>query len=364
MISWWKFLFSFFVFATLCFGSVIRFSSPFQFHSSEHVFSSSYNSLQISVLSIVSIQVLKNSVSFSCRISRFSSQSPNIWPVSLYRRSNFQKVLIFTSNLKILFLKFLRKTLTFYFRTTLFQSGKVYLHRCNSPVSSSSDPKRQHRKPVPELQDLNFPPSPAEENLDLKLFPSNEYQSVCTLDKVKSALERAEKESGKKRHANCGSSDISSSRICSSLSSPSSPSVREGEAGDGEEEKSSDSFESGPVFAAGCPSCLLYVLLSKSNPKCPRCATVVPFRSFKKPRIDLNATVWENREKVRGDFVNKVGNRIGGKSYTFFSICVSDDHGDLHRKIGNWETFFFVLLLYWGSFFFGQSGCVNLDFLM
>ena len=188
-------------------------------------------------------------------------------------------------------MKFLRKTLTFYFRTTLFQSGKVYLHRCNSPVSSSSDPKRQHQKPVPELQDLNFPPSPAEENLDLKLFPSNEYQSVCTLDKVKSALERAEKESGKKRHANCGSSDISSSRICSSLSSPSSPSVREGEAGDGEEEKSSDSFESGPVFAAGCPSCLLYVLLSKSNPKCPRCATVVPFRSFKKPRIDLNATV-------------------------------------------------------------------------
>lgn len=171
------------------------------------------------------------------------------------------------------------------------KSGKVYLHRCNSPVSSSSDPKQRHQKPVPALQDLNFPPSLAEENLDLKLFPSNEYQSVCTLDKVKSALERAEKESGKKRHANCGSSDMSSSRICSSLSSPSSPSIREGEAGDGEEEKSSDSFESGPVFAAGCPSCLLYVLLSKSNPKCPRCATVVPFRSFKKPRIDLNATV-------------------------------------------------------------------------
>lgn len=172
-----------------------------------------------------------------------------------------------------------------------FQSGKVYLHRCSSPISSSPDPNPQHQKPVPELQDLNFPPILAEESLDLKLFPSSEYQSVCTLDKVKTALERAERESVKKRNVNCGSSDLSSSRLYSSLSSPSSPSIREGEVGDGEEEKSSDSSESGLVFAAGCPNCLLYVLISKANPKCPRCETVVPYRSFKKPRIDLNATV-------------------------------------------------------------------------
>lgn len=171
------------------------------------------------------------------------------------------------------------------------KSGEIYLQRCNSPVSSSHSNSRQQQRSVPELQDLNFPPNLVEDNnLDLKLFPSTDYQSVCTLDKVKSALERAERESGKKRSLNFGSSDLSSSRICSSLSSPSTSVRGGGEIGDGDEEKSSDSFESGSVLAAGCPSCLLYILISKTNPKCPRCNTlVVPARPLKKPRIDLNA---------------------------------------------------------------------------
>ncbi|KAF8408653.1 hypothetical protein HHK36_004716 [Tetracentron sinense] len=168
----------------------------------------------------------------------------------------------------------------------LFLSGKVYLQRCNSPISSSSssEQKRQHQnRTLPELQDLNFPPSSSSSNLleesclDLKLVPSNNYQSVCTLDKVKSALERAQKESGKKRSL--------SSPIRCSISSRSS-SIREEEEQD-EEERSS----SGLLFAAGCPGCLLYVLISKRNPKCPRCDSIVPSPILKKPRIDLNISV-------------------------------------------------------------------------
>ncbi|KAF8408641.1 hypothetical protein HHK36_004704 [Tetracentron sinense] len=166
------------------------------------------------------------------------------------------------------------------------KSGKVYLQRCNSPISSSSssEQKRQHQnRTLPELQDLNFPPSSSSSNLleesclDLKLVPSNNYQSVCTLDKVKSALERAQKESGKKRSL--------SSPIRCSISSRSS-SIREEEEQD-EEERSS----AGLLFAAGCPGCLLYVLISKRNPKCPKCDSIVPSPILKKPRIDLNISV-------------------------------------------------------------------------
>ncbi|KAM7499123.1 hypothetical protein LguiA_023537 [Lonicera macranthoides] len=173
-------------------------------------------------------------------------------------------------------------------------SGKVYLQRCNSPntSSSSSELKHQNNQTLPKLQDLNFPPPSKQAlnlfddtNLDLKLVqssstspasPSN-YQSVCTLDKVKSALERAEKETIKKR-------SISMSKS-SSPPSNSSSSIKETDIDYAE--KSSTSF------AAGCPSCLLYVLISKSNPKCPRCNMTIPLPTImsKKPRIDLNISI-------------------------------------------------------------------------
>ncbi|KAJ4975356.1 hypothetical protein NE237_000462 [Protea cynaroides] len=177
------------------------------------------------------------------------------------------------------------------------QSGKVFLQRCNSSISSSSSgsehknyhqrQQQQQNRSVPELQDLNFPPVTASSNpledtrLELRLVPSFDYQSVCTLDKVKSALERAEKESGKKRS--------------SSYASASSSSIKEAakETEEGEEKSSSSSvIESGSnlLIAAGCPGCLLYVLISKNNPKCPRCDSIVPISPPKKPRIDLNST--------------------------------------------------------------------------
>ncbi|ERN14794.1 hypothetical protein AMTRI_Chr02g212830 [Amborella trichopoda] len=153
------------------------------------------------------------------------------------------------------------------------KSGKIYL---------------QKQKAYKELQDLNFPPcsnstkssattecnSPLlrgeDSLLDLKLdlhstsststSPNSiDYQSVCTLEKVKSALERAGKESGKRPMGLNGTDGPSPS--------------------------------SQAMFAAGCPGCLLYVLISGANPKCPRCGTHVPCPNTKKPKLDLNTSL-------------------------------------------------------------------------
>lgn len=180
-------------------------------------------------------------------------------------------------------------TLTCY---SWFQSGKVYIQRCNSSNSSSStsENKQQRAKSVAKFQDLNFPLASNEPlnlfddgSLDLKLLPSStsstsssNYQSVCTLDKVKSALERAGREQVRKRSISMTKS--------SSPPSNSSSSVKDSDID--HEEKSSGSL------AAGCPSCLLYVLISKSDPKCPRCNGIVPSPvAVKKPRIDLNISI-------------------------------------------------------------------------
>ncbi|XWS19964.1 hypothetical protein CRYUN_Cryun31cG0060900 [Craigia yunnanensis] len=163
-----------------------------------------------------------------------------------------------------------------------FKPGKVQTQKCSSPKSplsasasnSSADGKNKNQLPNSiqdsKFQDLNFPPINFFEDmtsLDLKLQPltPSRYQSVCTLDKVKYALERAEKETMKKRS-----------------SSPPAP------------ESASFLATSSPtpgMFAAACPGCLLYVIASKTNPRCPRCNSIVPSAlSVKKPRIDLNAS--------------------------------------------------------------------------
>ncbi|XP_030474914.1 uncharacterized protein LOC115692249 [Syzygium oleosum] len=172
------------------------------------------------------------------------------------------------------------------------KSGKVYIQRCRSQaLPSSSNHKHQPiNSAPPQFQDLNFPPSPSklafngsdDAFLDLKLLTSSSpstscnYQSVCTLDKVKSALERADRELAKKRSPFWKSSP-------SPLHSLTSSSIKETQGEDSNQEVS--------AFAAGCPSCLLYILISKDNPKCPRCNSVVPFPSSKKPRIDLNISI-------------------------------------------------------------------------
>ncbi|KAL1815023.1 hypothetical protein ACET3Z_017597 [Daucus carota] len=171
------------------------------------------------------------------------------------------------------------------------KSGKVYLQSCNSPKTpvSSCEHKHQTNQIVSTLQDSKCLPATKQPlnlfddaSLELKLAQSSppqssyNYQSVCTLDKVKSALKRAEKEMTRKR-------SISMSQ--SSSPSNSSSSVKETENMDSEDKSCAS-------FAGSCPSCLLYVLISKSNPRCPRCNMIVPSHMpSKKPRIDLNISL-------------------------------------------------------------------------
>lgn len=156
-----------------------------------------------------------------------------------------------------------------------------------------------------KFQDLNFPPSSkqtlnllveADANLDLKLLSSSPppssanspcYQSVCTLDKVRSALERAEKEETTTATV-LGKRSMSVLTSKSSSRSNSSSSIKENDDYKGVDQKSTASC------ATGCPTCLMYVLISRSNPKCPRCSSIVPLpfaAANKKPRIDLNMSI-------------------------------------------------------------------------
>ncbi|OIW21131.1 hypothetical protein TanjilG_29787 [Lupinus angustifolius] len=177
------------------------------------------------------------------------------------------------------------------------KSGKMSIQRCNSSSSSPSmsENKLNMNEAGPKLDDLNFPPSSSkvplnlfdETTLDLKLFssslPSSNFQSVCTLDKVKSALERAKKEPIRKKRSLMKSTLFSSP---SASYSSSSFSIRETL-----EEESDEKVLSSPM-AVGCPGCLSYVLITKNNnPECPKCNSVVTLPLMKKPRIDLNITI-------------------------------------------------------------------------
>lgn len=166
------------------------------------------------------------------------------------------------------------------------QSGKTYLQ------------KRESNSSAPNLQDLNLPPPPSSatagavpENstaLDLKLVapaPSAAaYQSVCTLEKVKSALERE----SRIRLPHRPRSDASPSPSSSTTSS----SIKRRAVVDQDEDGATDgSDSSGGMIAAGCPGCLLYVLIAKVDPRCPRCDSHVPVPTLKKKlRIDLNSS--------------------------------------------------------------------------
>lgn len=201
------------------------------------------------------------------------------------------------------------------------KSGKVYIQRCNSPnsppSSQFSDLKNQTNQTLEKFQDLNVLPSPLlpslslssssskklalnlfeETSLDLKLVPSSpvpsssslyNYQSVCTLDKVKFALERAEKNFTNRKRSSLSQSSSPSN---SSSSTRVTHQEEHEEVEYGGERFSSLSSQSGQLFAAGCPNCLLYVMISKSNPKCPRCNSTIPLPVMKKPRIDLNMSI-------------------------------------------------------------------------
>ncbi|KAE8654142.1 myb-related protein Zm1-like [Hibiscus syriacus] len=177
------------------------------------------------------------------------------------------------------------------------KSGKAYLQRCNSSNSSQSSDgtKHQNNQTVSKLQDLNFPLSPSkpllnlldETNLELKLLSSSSpgYQSVCTLDKIKFALERVEKNPIKNRSSSSSSSSLWKSSLSPSYASSSSL-IKDSLYGVGDQER----LFASPV-AAGCPGCLSYVMVMRHYPRCPRCNTVVPMPASKKPRLDLNISI-------------------------------------------------------------------------
>ncbi|VFQ58744.1 unnamed protein product [Cuscuta campestris] len=182
------------------------------------------------------------------------------------------------------------------------KSGKVYLQRCNSsntwPARSESKQRSGNQTAAVNLQDLNFPPASKpqpnpfdETSLDLKLVtsspppPAANLYSVCTLEKVKSALERAEKEEfSRKRSISLSNSSSSPTR---------SSSNRDHEIDQEIHNNNYSSSSDSSSYAAGCPTCLLYVLISRSSPRCPRCNTIVPspVLDHKKPRIDLNISI-------------------------------------------------------------------------
>ncbi|KAG7023010.1 hypothetical protein SDJN02_16746 [Cucurbita argyrosperma subsp. argyrosperma] len=140
------------------------------------------------------------------------------------------------------------------------KSGKVYIQRSqtpDSPLNSDSKQRQMKNQTESKSQDLNFPPSPSkrtlnlfnETSLDLNLTSSTNYASVCTLEKVKTALERADKELIEKR-----------SKLWKSPSSPSA-------AKEIQEEEAAESRKSAAPMAVGCPGCLSYVLVTKKQPK-------------------------------------------------------------------------------------------------
>ncbi|RCV41587.1 hypothetical protein SEVIR_9G147400v4 [Setaria viridis] len=125
------------------------------------------------------------------------------------------------------------------------------------------------------------------------------YHSVCTIEKVKTALERFERgrhqhqHPQQQQHSGAGASPSSSSVTTSSVKRRGGGGDSSGgavEQGDGCDSPSGGG--GGGMVAAACPRCFLYVLISRSDPRCPRCESHVPApaapAASKKPRIDLN----------------------------------------------------------------------------
>ncbi|URE26276.1 hypothetical protein MUK42_37490 [Musa troglodytarum] len=145
------------------------------------------------------------------------------------------------------------------------QSGRTYLQKRHH------DPVTSHRHDL----NLTLPPrSSATHFLEQRAAATPlGHRSVCTLEKVKSALERAGRED-------------SPSPPSQSVATSSSMAADRREDGHGRDPESLPAA----MAVAGCPVCLLYVLVSAVDPRCPRCAAHVPVHNEpkKRPKFDLN----------------------------------------------------------------------------
>ncbi|KAJ6803766.1 uncharacterized protein M6B38_189965 [Iris pallida] len=133
--------------------------------------------------------------------------------------------------------------------------------------NSGSDPTYR------PIQDLNLPPPTTPSRSPTSTSFSS---SVCTLEKVKYALERAKTTDG------------------SGPSSKRAPATEEDEKGThGEDAK---------MMVGVCPRCMQYLLVPVAAPRCPRCGAHVPVPPYmnqqqqhgKKAKIDLNSTASAN----------------------------------------------------------------------
>ncbi|RWV98109.1 hypothetical protein BHE74_00018989 [Ensete ventricosum] len=146
---------------------------------------------------------------------------------------------------------------------------------------------KRHHDPVPgHRHDLNLTlPPRSSATLFLEQWAAATplgHRSVCTLEKVKSALERAGRE---ERPPAARGPDSSPSPPSWSIATSSSMAADRGEDGRGPESLPA------AMAVAGCPVCLLYVLVSVVDPRCPRCAAHVPIHNEpkKRPKFDLNS---------------------------------------------------------------------------
>ncbi|CAL9104245.1 unnamed protein product [Musa textilis] len=177
------------------------------------------------------------------------------------------------------------------FESSSFILALIRLRASRFPWLQSGKASLEQRDPNPaprHLHDLNLSPPVA--SLGLKLAsPSAEYQSVCTLEKVKSALERESRLAATTGPASPPPSSSTTTTTTSSSSSSSSSASTKRRAPTSPDE---DGAAGSTMAVAACPVCLLYVLVSKSDPRCPRCAAHVPVNDLKKkPRIDLNSSL-------------------------------------------------------------------------
>lgn len=167
------------------------------------------------------------------------------------------------------------------------QSGKLFLQKCNSQTSRSSATKQcldniyntKIKRPLDSMEDTN---------LDLRLTASSSstYQSVCTLDAVKLALDRAKNHDEKLRKMFVPANGSSKSPSTSSMSTKAK--LIEAQETLNRTVNPETQLPQRLLSAAGCPNCLLYVMISEDNPKCPKCYSTVSLPAMKKPRIDLD----------------------------------------------------------------------------
>ncbi|XP_074558105.1 uncharacterized protein LOC141814004 [Curcuma longa] len=120
-------------------------------------------------------------------------------------------------------------------------------------------------------------------------------QSVCTIEQVKRALERAGRESQGERRLSVAA-EVEISVASPSMGSASSTSTSSSITTASAKRRTSGVEDAGGSFlvAAGCSGCLSYVLIEKDSLRCPRCesqavaaATTALTPPAKRPRVDL-----------------------------------------------------------------------------